>query len=391
MTPFDFDSDSVENTTSPAQEESDGELGSTTVRDPESSGDWSDESNVTIDTNSFSNAAPAPQTCSVRDMNKFINLVRKTPATKVMEIPKNSNDGGVLANLLSLEGRALTKVLTFVAEDLQFLDYESALDSVLDSLLQSGVHQIFDKIDLGRRGSGAMVLALTANCLILISLYNFVYHLIIKGIYRTVATLGRHLRLHGFRPCECRCHLASQTEAGSNLGLPNEPAPQEPAPLENGRDNNGFQGENLGGGVNAEPSLGLANPNADYEVVGHPPDDLVSVDLNSPSVPFEGGEGTYFENSEYMDPLLALREPIPEKSIRKLAERRPQGRPLPETSFLSFGKTLSKNHGTEKVSDRKGFLAKLCKASPPKVPSRRLKEYEQIEMSNLLKSLDLEI
>ena len=164
MTPFDFDSDSVENTTSPAQEEGDGELGFTTARDPEASGDWSDESNVTIDTNSFSNAAPAPQTCSVRDMNKFINLVRKTPATKVMEIPKNSDDGGVLANLLSLEGRALTKVLAFVAEDLQFLDYESALDSVLDSLLQSGVHQIFDKIDLGRRGSGAMVLALTANC-----------------------------------------------------------------------------------------------------------------------------------------------------------------------------------------------------------------------------------
>ena len=137
--------------------------------------------------------------------------------------------------------------------------------------------------------------------------------------------------------------------------------------------------------------MGFANPNADYEVVGHPLDDFVTVDLNAPSVPFEGGEGAYFENSEYMDPLLALREPIPEKSIRKLAERRPQGRPLPETSFLSFGKTLSKNHGTEKVSDRKGFLAKLCKASPPKVPSQRLKEYEQIEMSNLLKSLDLEI
>ena len=389
MTPFDFDSDSVENTASPAQEDSDGELGSTTVRDPDYSGDWSDESNVTIDTDSFANVAPAPQTCSVRDMNKFINLVRKTPATKVMEIPKTSNDGGVLADLLSLEGRALTKVLTFVAEDLQFLDYESALDSVLDSLLQSGIHQVFDRIDLGRRGSGAMVLALTANCLILISLYNFLYHLIIKGIYRTVAILGRHLRLHGFKPCECRCHLASQTEEGSDLGLPNEPAPQESVPLENGRDNDGFQGENLGGGVNARPSLGFANPNADYEVVGHPLDDFVTVDLNAPSVPFEGGEGAYFENSEYMDPLLALREPIPQKSIWQLAERRPQGRPWPETSLLSFGKTLSKNHETENVSGQKSLLDKLRKASPPMVPSRKREEHEQIEMSSFLRSLEI--
>ena len=201
--------------------------------------------------------------------------------------------------------------------------------------------------------------------------------------------MGRHLRLHGFRACECRCHLASQTEEGSDLGLPNEPAPQGPAPLENGRENNGFENENLGGGVNAGPAWGFANPNADYEVVSHPLDDFVTVDLNAPSVPFEGGEGAYFENSEYMDPLLALREPIPQKSIWQLAERRPQGRPWPETSLLSFGKTLSKNHETENVSDQKSFLDKLCKVSPPIVPSRKREEYEQIEMSNILKSLEI--
>ena len=92
-------------------------------------------------------------------------MVKKVPATKVMEIPKNPDDAGVLANMLSLEGQALSKILTFVAEDLQVLDYEGAIDAVLDSLLQSGIHEIFDKVDLGRRGSGAMVLALTANCL----------------------------------------------------------------------------------------------------------------------------------------------------------------------------------------------------------------------------------
>ena len=181
-----------------------------------------------------------------------------------------------------------------------------------------------------------------------------------------VAILGRHLKLHGFKSCECKCHLSSQTEAGSDLGQPIEQASQEQN-LENGRDNNGFEGENLGGGVNAEPALGFANPNADYEVVGHPLDDFVTVDLNAPSVPFEGGEGAYFENSEYMDPLLALREPIPQKSIWQLAERRPQGRPWPETSLLG----------------------KLCKVSPPIVPSRKREEYEQIEMSNILKDLNL--
>ena len=356
MTPFDFDSDSVENTASPAQEDSDGELGFTTVRDPDYSGELSDESNLT---NSFSNAAP---TCSVRDMNKFINLVKKAPATKVMEIPKNPDDAGVLANMLTLEGRALTTILTFVAEDLQFLDYESALDSVLDSLLQSGMHQIVDRIDLGRRGSGAMVLALTANCLILISLYNFLFHLIIKGIYRTVSILGRHLRLHGFKSCECKCHLPSQTEAGSDLGLPNEQAPQD-QDLENGngRDNNGFEGENLGGGVNAGPALGFANPHANYEVDSPPQDGFVSVNLN----PFEGGEGAYFEHGAYVDPLLALRDTIPQKSIFRLAERRPQGRPWPDTSFLG----------------------KLCKVNPPTVPGRKREEY--IEMVNILKDLNL--
>ena len=174
--------------------------------------------------------------------------------------------------------------------------------------------------------------------------------------------------MHGFKSCECKCHLPSQTEAGSDLGLPNEQAPQD-QDLENGngRDNNGFEGENLGGGANAEPASGFANPNAYYEVVSSPQDGFVSVNLNPPSVPFEGGEGAYFENGEYMDPLLALRDPIPQKSIWRLEERRPQGRPWPDASLLG----------------------KLCKVKPPMVPSRKREEYEQIEMSDILKDLNL--
>ena len=64
-----------------------------------------------------------------------------------------------------------------------------------------------------------------------------------------------------------------------------------------------------------------------------------------------------------MDPLLALRDTIPQKSIFRLAERRPQGRPWPDTSFLG----------------------KLCKVNPPTIPGRKQEEY--IEMSDILKNL----
>ena len=341
----------------PVQEDSDEELiGFTTVRDPETYSNLSDESNLTDDTNLFSNTP----TCSVTDMDRFISMVKKVPATKVMEIPKNPDDAGVLANMLSLEGQALSKILTFVAEDLKVLDYEGAIDTVLDSLLQSGIHQIFDKVDLGRRGSGAMVLALCANCLILISLWNLIFHLIIKGMYRMVSILGRHLKLHGFKSCECKCHLSSQTEAGSDLGQPIEQASQEQN-LENGRDNDGFEGENLGGGVNAGPALGFANPHADYGVDSSSQDGFVQVNLMDN--PFEGGDGAYFEHGAYVDPLLALRDPIPQKSIFRLSERRPQGRPWPDTSFLG----------------------KLLKVNPPTIPGRKQEEY--IEMSDILKNL----
>ena len=310
--------------------------------------DTSVQSNLVHDIETTDYPNDLTQTCTIDEVKGFLDMARHANRPEVLTIPIDTTNTSLLSQMLSWEGQILSKVLTFIADDMEAIDYEALFDHVIDNILKTGVHEVFDRVDLGKKGSGAMILALCANILLILSAWNLVVNLVIRGVYKVISTLGLHLKLHGFHSCDCQCRLPiNKDEAKPELGDSTEHVSM---PRSMGYVNFGSSIENVAdpeGSVNTV-TTNLENPHANFGDLNsfgnsYPlragRNGFWDVPINSEMIPmtdpFNTSSGNLFEDGNFHDPLGALQDTLPQRSIFQVFSRRPGGRPPPSNSCLN--------------------------------------------------------